>query len=154
MQLPAPNNSSKEQAEQLWNLVLEQVQALIGKPSFETWFAPIIPESLFDGTLLLSTPNEFSRDWITSRYSTVISIALKKIGRDDITYMFKNNYNDSKWEKEVPLPKTLTSASPVARQVILDRIEELESRFQKEIHLLQNMLLHPHLPRRRRQTLA
>jgi chromosomal replication initiator protein len=77
-----------EHLQELWSQVLETMQEKISKPSFETWFKSTEATAFQDDTLIITTPNEFTRDWLESRYANLIRDALKKITGQPIGIKF------------------------------------------------------------------
>ncbi|GEN34694.1 chromosomal replication initiator protein DnaA [Aneurinibacillus danicus] len=73
---------------ELWDTTLSHIQTRISKPSFETWLKSTKATSLDDNTLLITAPNEFTRDWLESRYSELISETLYEVTGKVITIKF------------------------------------------------------------------
>lgn len=73
---------------ELWDTTLSHIQTRISKPSFETWLKATKASSLDDSTLLITAPNEFTRDWLESRYSELISETLYEVTGKVITIKF------------------------------------------------------------------
>ncbi|RSL29621.1 chromosomal replication initiator protein DnaA [Salibacterium salarium] len=63
----------------LWNQTLSVIQQKVSKPSFETWLKSTKATELQDDTIIITAPNEFARDWLENRYSTLISDTLQDI---------------------------------------------------------------------------
>jgi chromosomal replication initiator protein len=58
----------------LWNDVSRDLKAHYGEDLFRSWLSKIsFEEKQGDGTLILSTPSNFVRDWIKSNYLEIIS---------------------------------------------------------------------------------
>ncbi|UFT99427.1 chromosomal replication initiator protein DnaA [Radiobacillus kanasensis] len=68
-----------ENIAELWSSTLQSIQEKISKPSYDTWLKNTKADSLEDDTLIISAPNEFARDWLESRYTTLISDALFEV---------------------------------------------------------------------------
>lgn len=62
--------------QKMWEKTLSDIETKISKPSFETWLKSTKAIALNDDTLFISAPNEFSRDWLESRYATLIEDTL------------------------------------------------------------------------------
>ncbi|AMA71453.1 MULTISPECIES: chromosomal replication initiator protein DnaA [Aneurinibacillus] len=75
-------------AKELWDTILSHIQTRISKPSFETWLKSTKATSLDDNTLLITAPNEFTRDWLESRYSELILETLYEVTGKVITIKF------------------------------------------------------------------
>ncbi|HEB12772.1 MAG TPA: chromosomal replication initiator protein DnaA [Actinobacteria bacterium] len=68
-----------EQLENIWDSVLSLVQGRLNPPTFKTWFAETQPVSFSDNKITISTPNDFSREWLESRYSQLICGCLLEV---------------------------------------------------------------------------
>ncbi|MYL34431.1 chromosomal replication initiator protein DnaA [Pontibacillus yanchengensis] len=68
-----------ENIKELWDNTLSQIEEKISKPSFETWLKSTKADSLKDDTLVIVAPNEFARDWLESRYASLISDTLYEV---------------------------------------------------------------------------
>ncbi|MBO8172178.1 MAG: chromosomal replication initiator protein DnaA [Bacillaceae bacterium] len=65
--------------EDLWQEALSIIKTKLSKPSFETWLKSTRASALHDDTLIITAPNEFARDWLDSRYSSLIADILYEI---------------------------------------------------------------------------
>ncbi|MBH8597937.1 MULTISPECIES: chromosomal replication initiator protein DnaA [unclassified Thermoactinomyces] len=65
--------------QELWAKTLDSIQDKISKPSFETWLKTTEAIQLREDILVVSTPNDFARDWLESRYADLVRDALKEI---------------------------------------------------------------------------
>lgn len=65
--------------QELWAKTLDSIQDKISKPSFETWLKTTEAIQLREDILVISTPNDFARDWLESRYADLVRDALKEI---------------------------------------------------------------------------
>lgn len=72
-------NQVLENIDELWTATLEKVEEKVSKPSFDTWLKNTKAEKLQEDTLIVSAPNEFARDWLEGRYTTLISEILFEI---------------------------------------------------------------------------
>lgn len=68
-------------AEDLWRQILERLQLLLSRPTFETWIKTATVQS-FDGqTLTICTPNPFARNWLQKYYlKTIADVAREIVG--------------------------------------------------------------------------
>ncbi len=72
-----------EQMENIWDSVLSLVKDRLNPPTFKTWFSEIQPVCLDENKITISTPNDFSREWLDSRYSQLIcSCLLEVVGEE------------------------------------------------------------------------
>lgn len=77
-----------ENIHQLWEKALSIIEKRLSKPSFETWLKSTTAHSLQDNSIVITAPNEFARDWLESRYSTLISEILTEITGSDLDVRF------------------------------------------------------------------
>ncbi|ACB83600.1 chromosomal replication initiator protein DnaA [Natranaerobius thermophilus] len=98
-----------ENMEELWSKTLEELKQQLSKPSFETWFQSTEPVEMSSTDLYISVPNEFTKDWLNSRYKNSIENSLKKISGKQLKIKFllpgekikmeeQNNENEEKPE--------------------------------------------------------
>lgn len=65
-----------------WGLVCQQLIAEFGEATYKSWILPLMPTSLKDGILYLSTPTPFTRDWVVAHYLFKISQLWKSVNPD------------------------------------------------------------------------
>ena len=63
----------------IWQATLDQIEEKMSKPSFETWLKTTKPVSINDDSLVISVPNEFTKDWVQGRYADLITSALQEV---------------------------------------------------------------------------
>ncbi|MCK8824527.1 chromosomal replication initiator protein DnaA [Fuchsiella alkaliacetigena] len=63
----------------IWRESLEIFKAKLSKPSFETWLKSTKLLSIKDNAAIIEVPNEFSRDWLETRYSDLIEETINKL---------------------------------------------------------------------------
>lgn len=74
--------------ENIWKSALFEIEKKLSKPSFETWLKPTKPVAIKNYTLFISVPNDFSRDFIQSRYTNLINSVLEEICDDNLSVKF------------------------------------------------------------------
>ena len=72
----------------LWQKTLEKLQYELSQPSFETWISSIKLVGLEDNTLIIAVPNEFAKDWLESRYSSLIRSTVQSIANSQLNIKF------------------------------------------------------------------
>lgn len=82
--------------EELWKKALGEIEALISRANFTTWFQKTNIQDSKNGVVLLSVPNSFTREWIKSKYSKFIIGALRRIDPSirDIDYVICSQTTD------------------------------------------------------------
>ncbi|WP_128895605.1 chromosomal replication initiator protein DnaA [Longirhabdus pacifica] len=68
----------ESQNNSIWNEVLNIIQTKISKPSFDTWLKSTKAVVLTDSKLIISAPSVFARDWLESRYTTLIQTTVQE----------------------------------------------------------------------------
>ena len=63
----------------IWQATLDQIEEKMSKPSFETWLKTTKPVSINDDSLVISVPNEFTKDRVQGRYADLITSALQEV---------------------------------------------------------------------------
>lgn len=61
---------------EIWQAALDEIEKKLSKPSFETWLKTTKPVSLNDETLVVSVPNDFTKDWLQGHYAELIKQTL------------------------------------------------------------------------------
>lgn len=65
--------------DKLWDHVLEKMQSQIPNLSFDTWIKPLTMQIEEGNMLVLTAPNEFSKEWINERYKKEINQLVNKL---------------------------------------------------------------------------
>ncbi|SDI23980.1 chromosomal replication initiator protein DnaA [Alteribacillus persepolensis] len=77
-----------ENIKDLWDQTLDVIRKKVSKPSFETWLKSTKATELHEDTIIITAPNEFARDWLENRYSSLISDTLQDITGADLNVKF------------------------------------------------------------------
>ncbi|MEW9032912.1 MAG: chromosomal replication initiator protein DnaA, partial [Planifilum fimeticola] len=92
--------------QELWSQALESIRGKLSKPSFETWLMSTKAVDYYDETLVISAPNDFTRDWLASHYVDLIRDTLTEITGKDIEVRIVNAPPVEKGvEQRVPVPE-------------------------------------------------
>ncbi|MHB8779976.1 MAG: chromosomal replication initiator protein DnaA [Candidatus Geothermincolia bacterium] len=67
---------SSEQ-ETAWRNCLLEIKERVNTPAFHIWFEGAALESVEDGNAVISTPNNFSKEWLERRYADMILASLR-----------------------------------------------------------------------------
>ncbi|MFC4387776.1 chromosomal replication initiator protein DnaA [Gracilibacillus marinus] len=63
----------------LWQNTLDNIKEKVSKPSYDTWLKNTTIEQIQEDTVIISAPNEFTRDWLESKYTHIIAEGLYDI---------------------------------------------------------------------------
>ena len=72
---------------EIWQATLDEIEKEASKPSFETWFKTTKPVSLHDDTLVVSVPNDFTKDWLQGHYFDLINAELQSVLNNDAVHV-------------------------------------------------------------------
>jgi chromosomal replication initiator protein len=87
----------------LWNAALSNIEKKISKPSFDTWLKSTKAHSLQGDLLVITAPNEFARDWLEERYSSLISTILAEITGEELFVKFIIPQNQKEEDLDFPV---------------------------------------------------
>jgi len=65
--------------EELWQAVLSQIQFNISQANFSTWFRNTNILSKEGGTIVVTVPNNFSKEWLEKKYNKMILESLQEL---------------------------------------------------------------------------
>jgi len=71
-----------------WQKTLDILKSELSKPSFETWLKTTKVVTRYDNTLVVAVPNEFAKDWLESRYVTLIKNSLHQVTGEELELEF------------------------------------------------------------------
>lgn len=65
--------------QQVWQETLDVVRAELNTPTFKTWFEQTAPLGIVEQEMVVSVQNDFARDWLETRYSSLLASALTQV---------------------------------------------------------------------------
>ncbi|MBS4022087.1 MAG: chromosomal replication initiator protein DnaA [Dethiobacter sp.] len=92
----------EQELQEIWQATLSEVEKQLSKPSFETWLKTTRPLSLTDSTLIISVPNDFTKDWLVTRYAGMLKKALQDVCNSDYDIHFVTPRINGDSEEETP----------------------------------------------------
>ncbi len=95
---------------EIWQATLSELEKKISRPSFETWLKTTRPVSLHNDLLLVSVPNDFTKDWLISHYMKVINETLQNVSGNSYQVRFiaprlDEITDEDNFEDIAPLPQ-------------------------------------------------
>jgi chromosomal replication initiator protein len=110
--------------EEFWMQVLQKLQFLLSRPTFETWIKSATVDDLDDKRLVIRTPTPFARNWIQKYYiRTVADVVRDIVGHPVEIHFVVTAGDDATGEEEAwtpamveALPSELSPLPPVANQ--------------------------------------
>ncbi len=117
----------------IWSMVHAEMRKEFGEAIFRSWLKPLTLQAYYHGTMEVSVPTRFMRDWIQTHYSKRISEMCAQenaeIKRVQIV-VIQNNVIDAAPEVSVDTKKnSITSKSAALRDNIAEISSPLDQRF-------------------------
>ena len=72
-------NMNAQQAKQVWEAVLGELQIQVTRPSYETWLKDTIGIAKERGEFIVGTPNAFVAEMLEQRMYSLISQAMERV---------------------------------------------------------------------------
>jgi chromosomal replication initiator protein len=85
---------------EVWHAVLERMGSKISRMEFHTWFKKVKIAEISGGAILLACPTEMNKNWLESKYSSVILANIKGIMPEIEKIYFKVDLSLSDAESE------------------------------------------------------
>lgn len=63
----------------IWKKILTDIKSNINLPTYKTWFETIVPRDLKKNTLTISVGSVFAKEWLESRYLSLLNNSAKKV---------------------------------------------------------------------------
>jgi len=104
-----------EDNKKLWDKVLSDVELNVSKANFNTWFKDTNIIKYENGTIFLSVPNEFVKNWLMEKYNKFILKSLRDIesGVRNIDYLIVNSSVKTKNSIKFQKPNTINNELPL-----------------------------------------
>ncbi len=92
-------------AKKLWDTVLMQAELEVSRANFNTWFKDTYISKVDSGTVYLSVPNTFVKDWLVNKYHKTILQSLRNLteGVRSVEYII-NQQNKKKDLPSIEIP--------------------------------------------------
>jgi chromosomal replication initiator protein len=105
-------------AKQVWRAALGELQVSLSPANFETWLKDTILVAVDDNHFRIAVPNGFAKDWLESRYRSLISQTLARVVGYSVIVEFEvREFSAADRVEPDPAPQELTVAgTPVAAE--------------------------------------
>jgi chromosomal replication initiator protein len=125
--------------DELWQAALAELQFKISQANFATWLKNTHISSKKDGELIISTPNNFSKEWLENKYNKIIFHALRGLDNEikEIRYIVERFPVKQKEAPQKPAPVALEPQMEFT-ELRVDRSTNLNSRY-----VLDNFIVGP-----------
>jgi chromosomal replication initiator protein len=114
-------------AEGLWDAVAGQLRVALGEGIFDTWLAHAEARSLGDGGLVVSVPNDFTRNWIESHFQGYVATAVRDALGQDLPVSFTvGEWSEAAVPQPAPPAPVAPDSPPPQREEVPYRDAEVE----------------------------
>ena len=116
--------------EELWQAALAQLQFKISQANFATWLKNTQIYTKKDGELTISTPNNFSKEWLENKYNKIIFQVLRGLDGEIKTITYVVERFPIKIKEQAPRPAPLLQEPQLEFQELkVDRSTNLNPRY-------------------------
>ena len=74
--------------QQLWQAVLGELELLVSRANFSTWFKNTGVSQWENGRIIISVPNAFTHEWLKKKYHDAIVKAIRTITHDEVQEVY------------------------------------------------------------------
>mgnify|MGYP000991470123 CR=1 FL=1 len=97
----------------LWLQVVDKLEKKLTKIVFDTWIKPTTPLSITADTMEIGTPKQIMKEWLETRYKTLIENIIKQLTGQNLAVKFVNlNYTDDSPAASHPKNQRSTISDP------------------------------------------
>ena len=93
---------------ELWQQVMSIIQSKLSKPSFDTWFKSTKATFVGEDVIVVTAPNAFTAEWLSSRYTKLVSSIIEDCTGKSVTVKFAVEESQA---AEPPSPVHQTAAT-------------------------------------------
>ncbi len=104
----------ESQISDIWHNTLEIIQTQLSRPSYETWLKETKPLAFYNNTIVVGVPNEFAKDWLENRYSSLLQEAVNSVAGREVKLKFIVP-QEGENKKSIDMEKVEKNESPPAR---------------------------------------
>src|SRR3989344_5967870 len=104
-----PTFATMTTTKELWENALVELELIISKPNFNTWFKDPHIVRAEEGTIYLGVPSQFARDWLSAKFHKDILRSLRTLSESvrNVEYVISRGPKRSQDEPRV-VPPPLT----------------------------------------------
>lgn len=121
--------------EELWQVVLGEIELSISRANFITWFKNTSILSNKDGRVFVGVPNGFAKEWLENKYKLYILRALRNVQSNirevscSITTNHPDNIKENPLDAILPPKKSLAPKGVVLRNFSINQENNLNPKY-------------------------
>ena len=100
--------------EDLWNIILGELELSISKASFTTWFSNTSIHDIINNQIVVNVPNVFAKEWLEKKYKKIILSSIQKYYPEITSFLCQINQAPPK----INQTKNIDSLKPIPPQTI------------------------------------
>lgn len=74
----------------LWEQIMKTLEQELSSLTYNTWLKPMIPLSITETTFEIGTPKRFIKEWVESRYFSIIQNTVQNVTKKPLTLIITN----------------------------------------------------------------
>lgn len=115
----------------LWDMALAEIELTISKASFGTWFKNTFISKQDQGTVYLSVPNTFVRDWLLNKYHKSILKSLRDVSSEirALEYTITKIDDKNRQKNEEVVVKTTSNEQLGLNDLYINRDSNLNPKY-------------------------
>ena len=113
-----PSDVYIEDVDYIWSRVQQVIRECVDTTKYTTWFEPLKPMSMEDGTVCIAVPNKFVRSWLMEHYHTLIVETVQQLvgAPYQVTFVVQEP-EEGHSEADQTAPSVYVAPSPTAAPV-------------------------------------
>lgn len=74
----------------LWEQIMKTLEQELSSLTYNTWLKPMVPLSITETTFEIGTPKKFIKEWVESRYFSIIQNTVQNVTKKPLTLVITN----------------------------------------------------------------
>lgn len=91
----------------LWEQIMRSLEQEMSSLTYNTWLKPMVPLSITENTFEIGTPKKFIKEWVESRYFSIIQNTVQNITKKPLTLVITNLDTEEQGEDVNEVPPTV-----------------------------------------------
>lgn len=115
----------------LWNKVLSDVELILSKPTFTTWFKDTFVAKIDDGVVSIGVPSAFIKDWFQNKYHKIIFKSLRESSEyiKGVEYIIVKSDSKKDFEEEEKRQKKYVGQELPLNDFYINKDDNLNPRY-------------------------
>lgn len=84
----------------LWEQIMKTLEQELSSLTYNTWLKPMVPLAITETTFEIGTPKRFIKEWVESRYFSIIQDTVQSVTKKPLTLIITNLDTEDQKEQE------------------------------------------------------